>query len=89
MNVVLWILAGGLVGAAAFVVLNLNLRRGVFVSVAIGVIAAVLGGYMLAPLLGPAVAVTDAVSPFALVVAAATALGCLSVSDMTAKRFGL
>jgi uncharacterized membrane protein YeaQ/YmgE (transglycosylase-associated protein family) len=89
MNVVLWILAGGLVGAAAFVALNLNLRRGLFFSVAIGVIAAVLGGYMLAPLFGAAVAETDAISPFALVVAAATALGCLSISDMTAKRFGL
>ena len=88
MNVALWILAGGVIGVAAFVALNLNLGRGLIFSIAMGIIAALLGGHMLAPLLGAAVAETGDFSPFALVVAAASALAFLSISDMSFKRFG-
>jgi uncharacterized membrane protein YeaQ/YmgE (transglycosylase-associated protein family) len=89
MNIALWLLAGGLVGIAAFVALNLNLRRGLISSVAIGIAGGFFGGYLLAPLLGAAAAETGGFSPFALVVAGASALALLSISDMAAKRFGL
>ena len=89
MNFTLWVAAGGLIGAAAFAVLHLNVRRGLIFSVAIGIVAALLGGHMLAPLLGATVADTADFSPFAFVVAAGSALACLSISDMAAKRFGL
>jgi uncharacterized membrane protein YeaQ/YmgE (transglycosylase-associated protein family) len=88
MNVTLWILAGGLVGLIAFSVLSLNLRRGLIMSVVIGIVAAFFGGQMLAPVFGATVGDGGAINPFALLVAAATALGCLSISDMMHKRFG-
>ncbi|MGZ9003543.1 MAG: GlsB/YeaQ/YmgE family stress response membrane protein [Burkholderiales bacterium] len=88
MNVLLWILAGGLAGLVAFVALNLNLSRGLIISVLIGMAGALFGGYVLGPVLGAPVPQPGALSPFALLVAAATALGCLSITDMTHKRFG-
>jgi hypothetical protein len=52
------------------------------------VIAAFFGGHMLAPMLGATVTDPGDFNPFALLVAAATALACLSIGDMTSKRFG-
>jgi len=89
MNALLWILAGGLTGVIALVVLNLNLGRGLILSVTIGMIAAFFGGHMLAPILGAAPVEAGVFNPFALLVAAASALACLSISDITSKRFGI
>jgi len=89
MNVVLWILAGGLVGLIGFGVLHLNLGRGLILSITIGMIAAFFGGHMLAPMLGATVGEASDFNPFALLVAAASALACLSISDMTSKRLGI
>ena len=88
MNVILWLMTGGLVGLMAFVLLNLNLGRGLIISIIIGMLAAFFGGHILAPMLGATVGDAGEFSPFTLLVAAATALGCLSISDMTSKRFG-
>ena len=89
MNVVLWILSGALMGLVAYAALNLNVRRGLIISVAIGMVTAFLGGHLLAPAFGATVGEAGAFNPFALLVAAASALGCLSISDMMHKRFGL
>jgi uncharacterized membrane protein YeaQ/YmgE (transglycosylase-associated protein family) len=88
MNVILWLVTGALVGLIAFVALNLNLGRGLIISIIIGMLAAFFGGHILAPMLGATVGDTGEFSPFPLLVAAATALGCLSISDMTSKRLG-
>ena len=89
MNVVLWIVAGGLVGFTAFAALNLNLSRGLILSIAIGMVAALFGGHMLAPVFGASVGEAGDFSPFALLVAVASALGLLSITDMMSKRFGV
>ena len=89
MNVVLWILAGGFLGFISLVALNLNLGRGLLRSVAIGMIGAVFGGHILAPLFGATPADAGDFNPFALLVAAASAVACLSISDMASKRFGV
>src|SRR5690348_16001185 len=81
MNVVLWILAGGFLGFISVVSLNLNLARGLLLSIAIGMIGAFFGGHILAPLLGATPAEASDFNPFALLVAAASAVACLSITD--------
>jgi uncharacterized membrane protein YeaQ/YmgE (transglycosylase-associated protein family) len=88
MNVVIWIVAGGVVGWIASTALHLNVSRGLVASATIGIIAAFFGGHVLAPIFGATVGETGAFSPFALLVAAATAAGCLTISDMMYERFG-
>ena len=89
MNVVLWLLAGGLLGFVSLFALKLNLGLGLVLSVTIGVTAAFFGGHVLAPLFGATFGETGELNPFALLVAAASAVACLSISDMASKRFGL
>lgn len=88
MNVVLWLLAGGAVGWIAFSGWKLNERRGLIVAAIIGTGGAFFGGHVLAPIFGT---IEDAggFAPFALVVASATALGCVMLGDMMYERFGV
>jgi uncharacterized membrane protein YeaQ/YmgE (transglycosylase-associated protein family) len=87
MNVVIWMVAGGVVGWLACTLLHLNVSRGLVVSAVIGVASAFFGGHVLAPIFGAAAAEAGTFSPFALLVAAATAIGCLTISDMMYERF--
>jgi uncharacterized membrane protein YeaQ/YmgE (transglycosylase-associated protein family) len=88
MNVILWILAGAAVGWIACAALHINVARGVVISAIIGVAGAFVGGYVLAPIFGATVGEIGAFSPFALLVAVATAIGFVSLSDMMYERFG-
>lgn len=88
MNVVIWMLAGGIVGWIACASLHLNASRGLVISAIIGMAGAFFGGHILTPIFSTTVAEAGGFSPFALVVAVASALACLSISDMLYERFG-
>jgi uncharacterized membrane protein YeaQ/YmgE (transglycosylase-associated protein family) len=87
MNILIWLLAGGAVGWIACSVLNLNAARGLMVSAIIGVLAAFVGGYLLAPAFGVGVDETGGFSAFALLVASASAIAALTIADMLYERF--
>ena len=87
MDVFAWVLAGGTLAWIAFSLLNWNEGRGLIVSAVIGVGAAFLGGKVLAPAFGGAINEAGGISPFALVVAAVTAIAFLKVADMVYERY--
>lgn len=86
MNVVLWLLAGGAIGWIACANWKLNQHRGLVVSALIGTGGAFFGGHVLAPVLGTGVD-ADGFAPLALIVASASALFLLTLSDMMYERF--
>ena len=88
MNVVLWLLVGGAVGWLACSALHVNAARGLVVSAIIGVVGAFFGGHIVAPIFQNAAVVPGDFSPFALLIAAATAMGCVVISDMFYEHFG-
>ena len=87
MNVALWIVAGGVLGWLGHAYLNKNAARGLIVAAVIGAVGAFFGGHVLAPIFG-SVGSAGEFMPFALVVACASAIACLVVSDMVYDRFG-
>ena len=50
MNVLFWIVAGGVAGWIAYAFLGLNHSRGTWVCVVIGAVGAIVGGMLVAPL---------------------------------------
>jgi uncharacterized membrane protein YeaQ/YmgE (transglycosylase-associated protein family) len=52
MNIMIWLIVGGLIGWGASVFMRTDAREGVFLNVVIGVVGAVLGGWFLGPLVG-------------------------------------
>ena len=49
-NLVMWALAGGIIGWIGYSYMNLNEKRGVMVSIVIGMLGGFLGGELLAPM---------------------------------------
>ncbi|HYL88488.1 MAG TPA: hypothetical protein VEU32_06940 [Burkholderiales bacterium] len=89
MNIVMWILAGGALGWAAFAVLGINEERGTLVSIIIGAVGGVIGGQVVAPMMSSAPVVAGDFNIQALFIAAVSASACLAIGNMIERRFGV
>ena len=87
MNFALGLLAGCLVGWAAFALFRLNAQQGLRKSVFIGLIGGGIG-MQLAPLLTSTPAGDGELNVFGLIIAAITASALLVISSMVMKRDG-
>jgi uncharacterized membrane protein YeaQ/YmgE (transglycosylase-associated protein family) len=52
MNLVIWLVVGGLIGWLASVLMKTNDQQGIFLNVVVGIVGAMLGGWLLAPMFG-------------------------------------
>ncbi|HEX5342042.1 MAG TPA: GlsB/YeaQ/YmgE family stress response membrane protein [Duganella sp.] len=52
MNYLIWLIIGGVLGWLASIVMRTNEQQGIFLNVVVGIIGAVLGGLLLAPMIG-------------------------------------
>jgi uncharacterized membrane protein YeaQ/YmgE (transglycosylase-associated protein family) len=52
MNIVSWLIVGGLIGWLATRVMRPDAQQGIVLNVVIGIVGALLGGWLLSPLLG-------------------------------------
>jgi uncharacterized membrane protein YeaQ/YmgE (transglycosylase-associated protein family) len=52
MGFIIWIVIGGVLGWLASIVMRTNAQQGIFLNVVVGIIGAVLGGLILAPMIG-------------------------------------
>jgi uncharacterized membrane protein YeaQ/YmgE (transglycosylase-associated protein family) len=51
MNFIIWIVIGGVIGWLASLVMRTDAQQGIFLNIVVGIIGALLGGWVLAPLL--------------------------------------
>ena len=89
MNIVIWMLAGGILGWVGYAFLALNEERGMVVSVIIGTGGGLFGGKLIAPMFTAAAAVPEAFSLSALFFAAAVAAAFLAIGNLVGKRWGV
>ena len=87
MDIIVWVLMGAAVAWVAFSFLNWNPGRGLVISAIIGVGATFFGGNVLAPMFGSGTTDGTGFSPFALIVAAVTAVAFLKIADIVHERF--
>jgi uncharacterized membrane protein YeaQ/YmgE (transglycosylase-associated protein family) len=52
MNIIIWLLVGGLIGWLASMVMKTNNQQGLILNVVVGVIGAALAGWFISPLVG-------------------------------------
>lgn len=52
MNFIIWIVLGGIIGWLASLVMKTDAEQGMILNVVVGIIGALLGGWLLAPLFG-------------------------------------
>lgn len=52
MNFIIWLVVGGLIGWVASMVMKTDAQQGMILNVVVGIIGAMLGGWLLAPMFG-------------------------------------
>ena len=52
MNFIIWLVVGGLIGWVASMIMRTDAQQGVFLNVVVGIVGAMLGGWLLAPMFG-------------------------------------
>jgi len=89
MNIMIWIVAGAAAGWASFAYLKFSEGRGMVISLIVGAAGGMIGGKLLAPMLGATASAAGDFSAMALLVALATAAALLFVGDRIHERFGV
>lgn len=54
MNIIIWLIVGGVLGWLASIVMKTDGQQGIFLNVVVGIIGAMIGGWVLSPLFGVA-----------------------------------
>lgn len=52
MNIIIWLVLGGVIGWVASLIMRTDARQGLLLNVVVGIVGAVLGGWFLSPLFG-------------------------------------
>jgi uncharacterized membrane protein YeaQ/YmgE (transglycosylase-associated protein family) len=52
MNFIIWIVVGGIIGWLASLVMKTDAEQGMILNIVVGIVGALLGGWLLAPLFG-------------------------------------
>ena len=52
MNIIIWLVVGGLIGWLASLVMRTDAQQGIVLNVVVGIVGALLGGFLLSPLIG-------------------------------------
>jgi len=52
MNFIIWIIVGGILGWLASLVMRTDAQQGMLLNVVVGIVGALLGGWLLAPIFG-------------------------------------
>jgi len=52
MNFIIWIVVGGILGWLASLIMRTDAQQGLLLNIVVGIVGALLGGWLLAPLFG-------------------------------------
>lgn len=52
MNFIIWVVIGGILGWVASMIMHTNAQQGLILNIVVGIVGALLGGWLLAPLFG-------------------------------------
>ena len=52
MGIILWLVIGGVIGWLASIVMRTDGSQGIFLNIVVGIIGALLGGWLISPLVG-------------------------------------
>jgi uncharacterized membrane protein YeaQ/YmgE (transglycosylase-associated protein family) len=52
MNFIIWLVVGGVIGWIASLIMKTDAQQGLFLNVVVGIVGALLGGWLISPLVG-------------------------------------
>jgi uncharacterized membrane protein YeaQ/YmgE (transglycosylase-associated protein family) len=85
MNLIIWLIVGGLIGWVASLIMRTDAQQGIFLNVVVGIVGAALGGLVVSPLVGVPSINQDAFSVGALVVSLLGAIILLAIVNLVRR----
>ena len=82
MNFIIWLIVGGLIGWVASKFMRTDAQQGVILNVVVGIIGAMLGGWLLAPLFGTGTINSNDFSAAGLLVSLLGAIVLLAIVNL-------
>ncbi|KPF52413.1 putative membrane protein YeaQ/YmgE (transglycosylase-associated protein family) [Novosphingobium capsulatum] len=84
MGLIVLLIVGGVLGWLASIVMRTDAQQGVFLNIVVGIVGAMLGGFLLGPLLGGG-SITNGISAGSLVVSFLGALILLAIVNLVRR----
>jgi len=82
MNLIVWLVVGGVLGWLASIFMGTNARQGLLGNIVVGIVGALLGGWVLSPLLGSSTINQGNFSIAGLVVSLLGAMALLAIVNL-------
>lgn len=86
MNFIIWLVMGGIIGWLASLMMKTDGQQGIILNVVVGVIGAMIGGWLLSPLMGVATINQNSFSLAALAVSFIGALILLAAVNLVRRK---
>ena len=84
MNLIILIIVGGILGWLASIVMRTDAQQGILLNVVVGIVGALLGGFLLGPLLGGG-SITEGISVMSLIVSFLGAIILLAIVNLVRR----
>jgi len=85
MNIIIWLVVGGLIGWVASMIMRTDGQQGVILNVVVGIVGAALGGWVISPLVGVPTINQDVFSIGALAVSLLGAIVLLAIVNLVRR----
>ena len=86
MGLILWLVIGGVVGWLASIVMKRDGSQGIFLNIVVGIIGALLGGWLISPLVGAGTINSGDISLARLLVSFLGAVVLLAIVNLITRR---
>jgi len=83
---ILWLVIGGVIGWVASIVMKRDASQGIVLNVVVGIVGAVLGGWLIGPMLGAPSINSGKVSAASLLVSFLGAVILLAIVNLITRR---
>jgi len=85
MNLIVWLVVGGLVGWIASLIMRTDAQQGILLNVIVGIVGALLGGWFISPLVGVPTINQGVFSAGALLVSLVGAIILLAIVNLVRR----
>jgi uncharacterized membrane protein YeaQ/YmgE (transglycosylase-associated protein family) len=86
MGIILWLVIGGVVGWLASIVMKRDASQGIILNVVVGIIGAMLGGWLIGPMVGAPSINSGELSAASLLVSFLGAVILLAIVNLISRR---
>jgi uncharacterized membrane protein YeaQ/YmgE (transglycosylase-associated protein family) len=85
MGVLIWLIVGGIVGWLASIIMRTNAQQGIFLNIVVGIVGALIAGYVISPMLGIAT-INQGISAATILVSLLGAVILLAIVNLFRRR---